>query len=1324
MTLEFPLVLLYHRVANVDIDNQYLSVSPQHFEEHLAFLTRHYKVIPLYDMIQASVHGKQLQNTVAITFDDGYADNLYNALPLLEKYSCHATIFVTSGLVDNHLGFWYDVLEDVLLTQKKFPQILKLKLLNIEFPLRTVEERFFCHEALVNNLHNAHPRVRELILKEFLLEFGIEPDMYRTPHPLLSADEVGRLAASSWIELGGHTLHHPVLSHLSLAEQRREITGGALQLRSFSGKKPRLFAYPFGNQESFTSDTCRLVAESGFIAGIANYQGSVTPRPDVWRIPRRLVRDWDGMTFRRWLVRNDKDALEVSTLAGREAKILDLLHRHCIEGTGPLPLAGALKDKSICAAPYRITHINTCLGQGGAAKVVELLMRVQKALGLEPKALVGESYIMDDAVCTFDAVPDLCALRTTNAEGLLDYHFRGSHALICNEAVLRADVLHLHNLHGGYFNPFSLPLLARNKPVVWTLHDMQPLTGHCAHSFDCQRWRTGCGLCPYLGTYPPVETDNTHHLWRDKLMLYDAAPIWLAAPSRWLANMLPASILARHPVTVIPNGIDTSCYKPLDKSEARRQLGLPEHGLIVGNAAAGGPLNNVWKGGSYALAVMEALRAVRPDALFVGRGNRETSESQGLHLLPYTGNEDDMCVFYAALDFLLYPSIADNCPLTVLEAQACGIPVLAFAVGGIPEIVEDGLCGLIVRPRDTEALAAAALRLAGDDELVHRLGGHARERAEKDFDARLMAERYVRFYEEAKAGFRKGLQGCRAMHSKYIALQQGIDYVASAQACGALVEDRAAADIAAEGLIEPVSRVFGLDRGMAIDRVYIENFLCANRAYIRGKVLEIADNTYTLRFGTGVTQSDVLHAVPSEQATIVGNLEDAGLLPDDFFDCIILTQTLHVIYNAKTVLRNIAASLAPGGSLLLTVPCISQISRYDMERWGDFWRFTDKGLGEMLKECMPGCTIAVEAVGNFAISIAFLAGRSAEEVDPSLFSENDADYQMLVTARVTRDVSTSDHGIILKRQTYHKKESQLMVDSQKYYPSQLAIEPVHGCNAHCIMCPQKNALRPKGILKTAHLSLMLEKIRQWGAPISLITHAGLGEPLLDKELEQKILRDKAIFPHAKVIVYSNGALLTLERARSLLESGVDVLSFSLNALHATTYHHITGLNREVTYTNILNLLELRERLRAFTQVNVSCIPIAELTEQEQEEFKNFWRGKVNGVVVPPVINWGGDWGAVEKSTTKRLPCNFIFSVLMVDWDGTVKRCCEDYDSKYPMGNLLNQDPSEIFNSIMMTEQRKSQIQDNFFMPPICRYCVETFEEVAGPFWSGGGPIPC
>ena len=145
----------------------------------------------------------------------------------------------------------------------------------------------------------------------------------------------------------------------------------------------------------------------------------------MWRIPRRLVRDWDGMTFRRWLVTNDKDALEVSTLAGREAKILDLLRRHCSEGTGPLPLAGAVKDKSICAAPYRITHINTCLGQGGAAKVVELLMRAQKALGPEPKALVGESYIMDDAVYTFDAVPDLCALRTTNAEGLLDYHFRG-----------------------------------------------------------------------------------------------------------------------------------------------------------------------------------------------------------------------------------------------------------------------------------------------------------------------------------------------------------------------------------------------------------------------------------------------------------------------------------------------------------------------------------------------------------------------------------------------------------------------------------------------------------------------------------------------------------------------------------------------------------------------------------------------------------------------------------------------------------------------------------------------------------------------------------
>lgn len=1006
---EFPIILLYHRISNAQIDNQYLSVSPENFEEHLSILTHCYHILPLHDLLLSTAQGHIPRNAVSITFDDGYADNLHNALPLLEKYHCHATIFVAAGMVDDALGFWYDVLEDIIIKPHTLPPMLNLGLLKVKFPLTTPEERFVCHEALVTSLRSASPRIRKPILHEILSALGYDPQAYETPYPLLSSKEVRELAASPWIELGGHTLMHPVLSQLSHENQYREIRGGALLLENLSGKKPRLFAYPFGNPESFNADTCKIVEQCGFEAGIANYQGSVDADSDRWHIPRRLVRNWDRVTFKNWLTNAHKGALEERTLAGREEKLMSLLRSHMhpqYDNSSLAPLEGIEKGK--CS--FRITHVNTCMGRGGAAKVTELLLRAQLSEGHEARAVVAQNQISDPAISTFDPGPNRLKASQIYKEGLLDYHFSGSHTLLSRNEIQNADILHLHNLHGGYFNPFSLPLLARCKPVVWTLHDMQALTGHCAHALDCQRWRTGCGLCPYLDTYPAVMADNTHRLWRDKKMLYDAAPLQLAVPSRWLSNMLPESILSRHPSEVIPNGIDIRLFRPMEKIEARRKLGLPEQGLIIGNAAAGGPLTNVWKGGTFALAVMKALREFHHDTFFVGRGTNEASDGPGLRLLPYTQNEEDMRVFYTALDFLLYPSIADNYPLALLEAQACGTPVLAFNVGGIPEIVEDGESGIIVPNQDTNALIAAALRLADNSELIQRLGINARKKAEREFDVRLMSKRYMQLYDEVNKSFLKRRASSQHLSSTAIPPSIGQKYIATARICGLLKEETTYTSVSTT----PVSRQFGLDRGTAIDRVYIENFLRANRTSIRGRVLEIADNSYTCRFGSDVTKSDVFSAEPGPGVTMVGNISDAQALPANAFDCIIFTQTLQFIYDFRLTLKNLTTALKPGGSLLLTVPGISQISRYDMDRWGDFWRFTDHSIAQALQETQVGCEIEVAAYGNVGIAKAFLDGLAAEEVDAKLFETNDNDYQLIICARLT----TPYHGKILDKGEY------------------------------------------------------------------------------------------------------------------------------------------------------------------------------------------------------------------------------------------------------------------------------------------------------------------
>lgn len=199
--------------------------------------------------------------------------------------------------------------------------------------------------------------------------------------------------------------------------------------------------------------------------------------------------------------------------------------------------------------------------------------------------------------------------------------------------------------------------------------------------------------------------------------------------------------------------------------------------------------------------------------------------------------------------------------------------------------------------------------------------------------------------------------------------------------------------------VTPVSRVFGLDRGTPVDRHYIERFLACHAVDIRGRVLEVGDNAYTRRFGGDrVTRSDILHAREgNRQATIIGDLATGAGIPSDAFDCIILTQTLLCIEDVQSAIAHVSRSLAPGGSVLATVPGISQISRYDMERWGDWWRFTTLSARRLFEFVFGKASVTVAAFGNVLASTAFLHGLAAEDLTPAELSEHDPDYELLIT---------------------------------------------------------------------------------------------------------------------------------------------------------------------------------------------------------------------------------------------------------------------------------------------------------------------------------------
>jgi SAM-dependent methyltransferase len=209
--------------------------------------------------------------------------------------------------------------------------------------------------------------------------------------------------------------------------------------------------------------------------------------------------------------------------------------------------------------------------------------------------------------------------------------------------------------------------------------------------------------------------------------------------------------------------------------------------------------------------------------------------------------------------------------------------------------------------------------------------------------------------------------------------------------------------------LTPVDASFGLGRGKPIDRRYIEDFLSRNRRDIRGHVLEVSENAYTVAFGgRQVTRSDILHVDDSHPgATVVADLADAEALPSARFDCFICTQTLTYIYDVPRALATVHRILRPGGSFLTTVPGISQISPYDQHRWGEYWRFTEQSLERLLADAFGHANVEVMSYGNVLASVAFLQGLCVEDLRPDELDHRDPRYQLLVAGRARKPSEAS-----------------------------------------------------------------------------------------------------------------------------------------------------------------------------------------------------------------------------------------------------------------------------------------------------------------------------
>lgn len=397
-----------------------------------------------------------------------------------------------------------------------------------------------------------------------------------------------------------------------------------------------------------------------------------------------------------------------------------------------------------------IAHINTNDIRGGAAKVAWRLQQWQREKGMESNLLVGYKESEQPSVYPFsiDRID-----KTRNNSSLLDYDLQGSHRLMDHPVAAAADIIHLHNLHGAYFNPFSLMNLSKVKPICWTLHDMQAFTGHCAYSGTCDRWERGCGQCPDLSAYPSIEEDLTHRMWLDKKYIYERSSMIIITPSKWLKKHVEKSIMGNLRIEMITNGVDRRIFYPRDRKEMRLKYGLPLDRVIIGCVANGGSFGEKRKGGYYVNAAIEHLKQTGIPFYFLNVGGNAVLDETHMRNTGYIQDEQILAEYYNAMDLFLLPSLADNCPLVVSEAQACGIPIVGFNTGGIPELVRDGIEGMMAVRENTKQLISLLDIAVRDSDLRKKLSLNACERAVLEYSHEIVAKKYEKLYEEAISRF-------------------------------------------------------------------------------------------------------------------------------------------------------------------------------------------------------------------------------------------------------------------------------------------------------------------------------------------------------------------------------------------------------------------------------------------------------------------------------------------------------------------------------------------------------------------------------------------
>ena len=389
-----------------------------------------------------------------------------------------------------------------------------------------------------------------------------------------------------------------------------------------------------------------------------------------------------------------------------------------------------------------VMFINTNDRWGGAANVAWSLMDSLEENGHET------SMFALNKTCDKDNVIRLPRKLHRYFHYLLsnDIEYFSSRSILETKEFKQADLVHCHNLHGWYFDLELITEIARLKPLAWTLHDMWAITPHCAYALE-GKIKDGFFQCPSMDIYPRLYWHNEKYLMKRKRMIYENTEINLVVPSGWLFEAVSASALNGKPTSIIYNGINRYNFKNSDKVSARQELSLPLDKKIVAFLADGGK-NNMFKGWSY---VEDVISHYSKDGniYFLCVGGAEDDRLESVRFIPKISDTALLAKYYSSADVLLFPSLAENLSLVLLEAMSCGLPVVCFDVGGNKEAVLHLQNGYVARYRQIADLVNGLDYLLNmDSRSYQHVSSNCISRVHELFNHKKMYTQYFKLYQD------------------------------------------------------------------------------------------------------------------------------------------------------------------------------------------------------------------------------------------------------------------------------------------------------------------------------------------------------------------------------------------------------------------------------------------------------------------------------------------------------------------------------------------------------------------------------------------------